>query len=308
VAADDRASIEGQRILVIGPLSSVGAPVVAALAAHNEVWGASRFRRGRGVDRMEAVGAHAVSFDLADPDVTVLPDDVDYVVNFAVSHAPDFPTALATNAENLGLVMDRVRRAKAFLHCSSTGVYQPNGDHPMAETDPLGDNHRVLLTTYSISKIAAEVVARLACRQHGLPTVIARLNVPYGPGTGLPAMHLECILTDTPIGVRAEPTVYNPIHTDDIIRHVPALLAAADVPAPTVNWAGPDTVQVEDWCAYLGDLVGRPPVFTEDATALGSVAVDTTLMEEVIGPARVRWRDGMRAMVAEMHPELSLRT
>ncbi|MGH9095635.1 MAG: NAD-dependent epimerase/dehydratase family protein, partial [Acidimicrobiales bacterium] len=298
MAVDDRPSaavpvLRDQRILVLGPMSSVGGPVVRALAADNQVWGASRFRRDRGIADLEAQGVHPVRVDLADPDLDALPAEIDFVVNFAVSHAPDFATALASNAENLGLVMERARGAKAFLHCSSTGVYQPNGEHPMAETDPLGDNHRVLLPTYSISKIAAEVVARLACRQHQLPTVIARLNVPYGPGVGLPAMHLECILTDTPVGVRPERTVYNPIHIDDIVRQVPALLAAADVPAPTVNWAGPDTVSVEEWCAYLGGLVGREGILAEDPTALGSVAVDTTLMDELIGAARVRWQDGM---------------
>ena len=56
--------------------------------------------------------------------------------------------------------MQHCRTRPAFLHCSSTAVYQPAGPHPLAETDPLGDNHRVMMPTYSIAKIAAEVVAR----------------------------------------------------------------------------------------------------------------------------------------------------
>jgi len=188
--------------------------------------------------------------------------------------------------------------AKAFLHCSSTGVYQPNGQHPMRESDPLGDNHRVLLPTYSISKIAAEVVARLSARLHGLPTVIARLNVPYGDCIAWPSIHLECILAGQPIQVLpGEESVYSPIHSDDIIRQIPLLLGIADVPAPTVNWAGPDVVSVQEWCRYIGKLVGKEPVFEETTMALPSVAVDVSLMNELIGPSLVSWQDGMRRMV-----------
>jgi hypothetical protein len=63
------------------------------------------------------------------------------------------------------------------------------------------------------------------------------------------------------------------------------LLAVASVPATTVNWAGPDEVSIEDWCAYLGRLVGIEPTFTTTADALESVATDTTLMHQLIGPA-----------------------
>jgi nucleoside-diphosphate-sugar epimerase len=248
-----------------------------------------------------------VVVDLSDPDLSVLPADVDYVINLAVTHAPDFATALAANAESLGLVMSHFRDVKAFLHCSSTGVYAPNGQHPMRESDPLGDNHRVLLPTYSISKIAAESVARLSARLYQLPTVIARLNVPYGDCLAWPSMHLECILAGSPIQVLpGEPSVYSPIHSDDIIRQIPLLLGAATVPAVTVNWAGPDVVSVQDWCGYLGELVGREPVIEETELALPSVAVDVSFMQELIGRSLVGWKDGFRRMVESSHPEIAI--
>jgi nucleoside-diphosphate-sugar epimerase len=290
--------LKGKNILVVGATGMVATPIVRSLAKDNDVWGAARFRDARAREQLEAEGVHTVTLDLADPDFSQVPDRLDYVVNLAVTHAPDFASALASNAENLGLLMARCRDAKAFLHGSSTGVYQPNGQHPMRETDPLGDNHRVLLPTYSISKIAAEVVARLSARLHGLPTVIARLNVPYGECIAWPSIHLECILADQPIQVLpGEESVYSPIHSDDIIRQIPLLLGIADVPAPTVNWAGPDVVSVQEWCRYIGKLVGKEPVFEETAMALPSVAVDVTRMNELIGPSLVHWQDGIRRMV-----------
>jgi nucleoside-diphosphate-sugar epimerase len=298
------AELQGKRILVVGATGMVAAPVVRHLANKNEVWGAARFRNRKAQAELEAQGVRTAVLDLADPDFSGLPRDVDYVINLSVTHAPDFSSALGSNAENLGLLMAHYREAGAFLHCSSTGVYQPNGSHPMREDDPLGDNHRVLLPTYSISKIAAEVVARLSSRLYGLPTIIPRLNVPYGDAIAWPSMHLEAILAGQPIQVLpGEETVYSPIHSDDIIRQIPLLLDAAAVPAVTVNWAGPDVVSVQEWCRYIGGLVGAEPVFEETSFALPSVAVDVTNMEKLIGPAQVRWQDGMRRMVETSHPE-----
>ncbi|HUE60329.1 MAG TPA: NAD(P)-dependent oxidoreductase [Acidimicrobiales bacterium] len=298
------AELNGKRILVVGATGMVASPVVRHLATGNEVWGAARFRNRKARAELEEHGVKTVMLDLADPDFSDLPKDVDYVINLSVSHAPDFSSALASNAENLGLLMAHYKDVTAFLHCSSTGVYQPNGSHPMKEEDPLGDNHRPLLTTYSISKIAAEAVARMSARLHGVPTIIPRLNVPYGEAVAWPSMHLEAILAGHPIQVLpGEETVYSPIHSDDIIRQIPLLLEAASVPAVTVNWAGPDVVSVQEWCRYLGSLVGAEPVFEETTAALPSVAIDVSFMDKLIGPAKVRWQDGMRRMVEASHPE-----
>jgi len=97
---------------------------------------------------------------------------------------------------------------------------------------------------------------------------------------------------------------YNPIHEDDIIAMVPKLLDAASVPATTVNWGGDATVSLQDWCRYLGGLIGREPVFVESDQALAGVPVDLTRMHELIGSTSVDWHDGMRRMVSTFHPEL----
>ena len=100
------------------------------------------------------------------------------------------------------------------------------------------------------------------------------------------------------------PARYNPIHEDDIIATVPKLLEVASVPAVTVNWAGDQTVSLQEWCEYLGSLVGREPAFIQDPRALRGGSSDLTRMRELIGGTAVDWRDGMRAMAAKFHPEL----
>jgi nucleoside-diphosphate-sugar epimerase len=298
--------LRGKRIVVTGPTGQWAKPTTLALAAENEVFGLARFGDASARAELEAAGVTCLAVDLADPDLSAVPTDVDVLMNFAVAKTKSFDHDLAANAESVGLLVQHCAGASAFLHCSSTGVYQPNGRHPFAETDPLGDNHRVLgfMPTYSISKIAAEAVARTAARQFGVPTTIARLNVPYGDAGGWPWLHLEQILAGQPISVHPDaPSVFNPIHEDDILASLGPLLDAASVPATIVNWGGSEAVSVEEWSAYLGELVGRPVSFSHSDRELESVTIDRTRQDELVGPTTVHWRDGFRRMVEAFHPE-----
>jgi nucleoside-diphosphate-sugar epimerase len=208
--------------------------------------------------------------NLAAGDFSELPTDFDYVLNLAVAKSGNWDIDLRANAESVGLLMAHCRSVKGFLHCSSTAVYDPPDDEPRTERAALGDNHKPMFPTYSISKIAAEVVARTTARVLGVPTIIARLNLPYGDNGGWPYFHMEMMLAGMPIPVPpGGPARYNPIHEHDIIATIPKLLAAASVPATTVNWAGGQTVSLQEWCAYLGSLIGREPVFEESVPSSG---------------------------------------
>ena len=111
-------------------------------------------------------------------------------------------------------------------------MYDSPDDQPRTERAALGDNHKLLFPTYSISKIAGEAVARCTARILRVPTTIARLNVPYCDNGGWPYYHMEMMLASIPIPVPpGGPARYNPIHEDDIIATVPKLLEIASVPA-----------------------------------------------------------------------------
>jgi nucleoside-diphosphate-sugar epimerase len=291
--------MEDMRILVTGPTSSVGLPVSLALAARNEVTGIARFGNAAARERLEAAGVRCINVDFATSDFSEIEDEYDYVCNFAIARGgdADWDRDLAANGESVGLLMARCRSARAFLHCSSTAVYQPAGAHPLVETDPLGDNHRVMFATYSIAKIAAEVVARTGARQFGIPTTIARLNVPYGDKGGWPWFHLKMMEAGMAIPIHPDrPNFFNPIHWDDIIDQVPKLLEAATVPATIVNWAGAQA-SLEEWCELTAELAGFEAKFEESEHTIGGVTTDNTRMHELIGPATIDWCTGIARMV-----------
>jgi UDP-glucuronate 4-epimerase len=300
-------ALEGTTIVMTGATGQVGLPVAKALAPGNQVLAAARFKKPELRAELEEAGVRCIPVDLLEGDFGQLPHDPDYLLDFAVAKTRNWDKALGANAEGLGLLMAHCREAKAFLHCSSTGIYQPNGRHPFTESDPLGDNHRVLpyLETYSITKIAAEAVARLGARVWDLPTTIARLNVPYGANGGLPAIHLDMMRSGMAIPVHEDaPSVYNPIHEDDIVAHIPRLLDIASVPATTLNWGGDEAVSIEEWCEYLSELTGLKAELEPTAEALQSVTIDLTRQRELIGSTEIGWRDGIRRMVEERYPEL----
>jgi UDP-glucuronate 4-epimerase len=295
----------GRRILITGATGQVALPVARALAPDNEVFAMARFRDTVSRDELESVGAKCITVDLAKLDLAPVPPDVDLVLHFAVVKSGRWDVDIRANAEATGLLMAHCGSASAFLHCSSTGVYEPAGHHPLRETDPLGDNHRAIMPTYSISKIAAEAVVRTECRQLGLPTTIARLNVPYGDNGGWPDWHLELILNDVPVSVYPNrPNVFNPIHERDIIRMLPALVDAASVPATIVNLGGDEQVSIEDWCAFMGELIGKSVRFDETEHTIDSVTTDNTKRREIAGATTVSWREGFERMVRRRHPEL----
>jgi UDP-glucuronate 4-epimerase len=300
--------LKGERLLVTGATGQVALPVTLALARDNNVTGLARFRDPDARAQLEQAGVRCVEVDIARDDLSAVPDDFDVVLNLAVVKSGRFDLDLTANAEAAGLLMARCRSARAFLHCSSTGVYAPAGHRRLVETDALGDNHRAIMPTYSIAKIAAEAVVRTGARQWQLPTTIARLNVPYGDNGGWPAFHLAQIVAGDPVALHPErPNQFNPIHEDDLIAMIPGLLAIASVPATIVNWAGAESVSIEEWCEYMAGLVGKDASFVVTDRTIASVTTDNTRLHELVGTTRVGWRDGMARMVAARHPE-SLRS
>lgn len=301
-------ALSGHRILVTGPAGQIAFPLAAALARDNEVWGIARFGDAAARERCERAGIHTRVVDLAAPDWGDLPAAFDYLLHLAAVIPPgwDFDASMRVNAEGTGNLMRRFRTAKACLVMSTCGVYLPAADplQPIVESDPLGGSHQPYAPTYCVSKIAQEAVAKFAAAAYGLPTTIARMNAAYGANGGLPAILLEMILAGQPIPwFHGRPPVLSPIHEEDILAHVPGLLAAASVPATITNWGGDEPVDMREMALYLGELTGRNVRLVESPEGIQQSLLDATRRRALAGPCTVPWKEGVRRMVAARHPE-----
>ena len=67
---------------------------------------------------------------------------------------------------------------------------------------------------------------------------------------------------------------------------------------------GQEHVSIEEWCGYLGELIGVEPKFDFTENTIPPLALDPTLMHEKLGATRVAWRDGIRRMLEARNPEL----
>jgi nucleoside-diphosphate-sugar epimerase len=248
-----------------------------------------------------------VTIDLETARLGEVPDHLDYVIHMAVSKERDFDRALAANAEGTAFLIEKVAGAKAFFHCSSCGVYEPNRLVPHVETDPLGDNHRPMgfLPTYSISKIAAESSAKYAAKRFGVPTVIARLDVPYGPTHGWPKIMLQLAQAGIPTVVHPDgPNLHNFLHDDDIISSLPYLLEQAAVPAPIYNWCSPEQVSIEDWTVELTRLTGVEIPLQVDTACVPPNPIDPSKLLDLGWTPSVAWKDGFRSLAETSFPDL----
>jgi UDP-glucuronate 4-epimerase len=294
--------LEGEKVLITGATGKIAYPIARALAGANEVWGVARFTDPSRSDRLSSVGVRPLRFDVASDDLTSLPDDFSYVFHAAVATGEgDWPSTVGTNAQASGRLLHHCRRAKGFVYCSTGSIYQYQGQRPLTESDPPGVPLRA---NYSFSKVAGEAVCTWVARHFAIPLTIIRICSTYGPEGGAPADRLEQMLQGRPIRLHPEsPNNYNPIYEDDYVRLGIRAMEVARRPPLVVNWAGSETVSAEEYCTYMGQLVGVEPIFEYDPTAHTPLWPDVTLMHEELGRTTVPWRTGFRRMIEARHPD-----
>ena len=299
-------TLQGSTIVITGVTGQVARPLAMALARDNDVIGAARFTDAAARTNSRPLGSTACRSTSCQGDVSGPPADAEYVLNFAVAKTNDWETDLAANSGGLAYLMEHHRAARAFLHCSSTAVYKPEGHRVFEEDGPLGDNHGVwpFLRTYSICKIAAEGTARWAARA---------IRVADDDRPPLGAVRRRRRLARHP---PAHDAAARPSRSTSTPR------ASTTPCTPTTSWP---------WCPACSlRLRCRPPRSTGAAASrsalrngaptwpsspvprpgsrrrgqtIDSVEIDTTRMHELAGQTSVPWRDGMARMAMALHPD-----
>jgi nucleoside-diphosphate-sugar epimerase len=297
--------LDGEKILITGATGKVAFPIARALAPRNEVWGVARMRDPADRNRLAGAGITPVALDLSTGDFSSLPDDFTYAFHAAVDPGDgDWQQCVRTNAHRSGDLLYHCRAAKGFVYCSTGSIYAYQGHRPLTEADGPGVPLRA---NYSFSKVAGEALCMWVAQHFGIPLTIIRICSTYGPLGGAPADRLDMILQGRPIRLHPDrPNNYNPIYEDDYVELGIRAMEAAHTPPVVVNWAGSETVSIEDYCTYLGELVGIEPVFEYTPEAHTPLWPDVNSMHELLGRTAVPWREGMRRMIEARHPELVL--
>ncbi len=298
--------LDGEKILFTGASGKIAFPIARTLAGRNEVWGAARLNDRAQWDRLRAAGIRPVHLDMSSDDFSALPEDFTYVFHAAVNTGgfDDWLRTLEINAQNSGQLLYHCRAARGFVYCSTGSIYKYQGHRPLKESDPPGVPQTA---NYSFSKVAGEAVVTWVAKHFKVPLTIIRIVSTYGPEGGAINERVNAILEGRPIKLYPDsPNNFSPIHEDDYVQLGIRAMEAARVPPLVVNWGGSETVSIEEYCTYIGGLVGAQPKFEYTESAHTPMCVDVTLMHEVLGETQVHWRDGMRRMIEATHPELTL--
>ena len=292
-------------MLVTGATGRIGFPIARSLAETHEVYGMARCRNAGDAARLHGAGITPLVGDVADVDPGALPDGLTHVFHAAAlvgaEARTDWQRCFEVNAQAAGRLVAACRGVRGFVYCSTGSAYAYQGQRPLREDDPPG----VHLGNYSLSKIAGEAVVRFAASDRGVPLSIIRIFSTYGPEGGAPVDRLRRILDGKSVVLNPDtPNNYNPVYEDDYVRLGIRALEVASHDPVVVNWAGSETVSAEEYCAYLGELVGRPVRIRYDDAAPWPLWPDVTKMHEILGRTEVPWQEGMRRIAGAFAREL----
>ncbi|AXL93527.1 dehydratase [Streptomyces sp. CB09001] len=300
--------MHGKRILVTGGTGQVARPVAEALARDNEVWCLGRFGDPAARQALEAAGARTVVWDMGDGALPDLPRDFTHVLHSAVHRGDgrDFERTARVNTVGTARLMTHCAGAEGFLYVSSGVVYhRDEPTHRYREDDPLG-GAVPWLPTYPVAKLSAEGVVRGLSEALGLPSVIARLNIAYGPygHGGVPMILFRRMHEGKPAPVPHRGQNYcNLLHTDDVVRQVPLLWQVAQTPARVVNWGGDEEVGVTDLLEYMSALTGVPLRLERSDYSRETAVFDHEVRRGLIGDCTVGWKSGIARTLGELFEE-----
>ncbi len=287
--------LSGKRVLVTGASGLVALPVAVELAKNNEVFAVARWSDPEQKKLVETQGAQAVTFDLANEDMSALPKNIDVVINYAVLPPTYKNMAYDVNTGGTGRLARLYRDAEAFVQGSTGSLYEYQGERPLREDDPYGLHSGG--ENYAASKIGAEYLMKHLSIDYNLPVTLIRIFSFYGPRGGGMTQRIDQVARGEPVsvypGVR---NVHTPLYEDDYVEKTIGCATIAKVGAEVVNVGGSESCTTQEYCIMAGEILGKEPIFAENGGSW-PIWADTTKMEKLLGPSKVSVREGVRRVL-----------
>jgi UDP-glucuronate 4-epimerase len=292
--------LEKQRILITGASGLFGRPLAHALHPRNTVYALARYSDPAVKAEFEKAGMKVIAADLKTLDPNTLPE-VDYVVHAGAILAStgsekNREETFEINVQATGRLMRRYAKVKGFLYCGSGSCYAYQGQRPLKESDPFGLHNGI--ETYAASKIAAESLVAFLCKDQNTPATIIRIFTMYADNAGTITRRVDMVAEGKTVPVYPDGENHmNPLYVADGVRMCEKALTLAAVPATIVNFAGSETMSVQQFCSYAGELVGKEAKFREDPKAYYPIWPDVTRMHELLGRCEFGVKDGVRRIL-----------
>ncbi|WP_138993372.1 NAD(P)-dependent oxidoreductase [Larkinella sp. C7] len=296
----DLYELEGD-ILILGVGGKMG-PSLARLARQaieqagiqKRVIGVSRFSDRQLQGELEADGIETISADLLnESDLAALPSvkNVLYLAGTKFGTTGKEAFTWAMNAYLPGRVAEKYRNSRIVAF--STGNVYPftpvtsGGATEETTPEPVGE--------YGQSCLGRERIFQYFADKNNTPTLIYRLNYAIDLRYGVLLEIAKSVIAEKPINLAMGNA--NVIWQGDANEIALRALRHCNVPAKILNVTGPETVSIQWLAQEYGRMLGKAPVFVNEAqpTALLS---NSSQANKLFGYPRVTLRQMMELTVA----------
>ena len=302
------------KVVVTGTAGFIGSHLAERLLADgHEVTGVDCFTdyyaRALKERNLEPLRAHRafrlVEARLQDADLAPIVDGADHVYHLAAqagvraswgrefSHYTEHNVLATQRLLEAALAHGRPR----VVYASSSSVYGDAPELPLREDGPCAP-----VSPYGVTKLAAEHLARLYHRNHGLPTVSLRFFTVYGPRQR-PDMAFNRFLRAArdggPVTVFGDGLQTRDFTFVDDAVEANLLAATRGVPGGVYNIGGGSRVTVNEVLRMISRVTGREPVVDRQSTQKGDMRhtfADTSRAKAELGfTPRVGLEEGLTA-------------
>lgn len=203
-------------------------------------------------------------------------------------------------------------RAIPVVYASSAAVYGDNPDQPLAE-----DAATRPLSAYGADKLGCELHARVASLIHGVPTAGMRFFNVYGPRQDPRSPYSGVIsIFAGRLAAGIAPTIFGDggqtrdfVYVADVVSHLRAAMARADLAAPVWNVATGRAVTIDELWTTMAATRGSTLAAAHGPAREGDIRHslgDPSRAKAALGvAASTRLADGLAATLSALQPAMS---
>ncbi len=252
--------LDGARALVTGGTGFIGRHMVAALAANGAKVAILSRNVGPGSDGTIVYAGDLRNVAFVEKAVgEFAPDIIFHLATFKQRSAriEDFVTATETNVLGSLHLLAAAANCKTLRTIVVMGTAEEYGRNPA----PFHESMRELpVSAYSYSKQSLTHLCEVLHYLHGLPAVVLRPTIAYGPGQSadmfLPAL-IESLLKDAPFPMTAGEQTRDFVYASDVVDA--ALLAATrpGVAGRVLNVGSGEVVTIAQLARKVAAMMGK---------------------------------------------------
>ena len=295
---NDLLVLKNKEVLVTGGCGFIGSEIVKQLSQIGaNVTIIDNLSSGKEKYIQGLSNVKLITADLLDDDaIESIVKDKEYVINnAALPFIPDsyyipkkFFDVNVNATISLALAVIKEKKAKRFVHISSSEIYGT------ARYTPMDENHQTTpQSTYAVSKLAGERVVFTMYKEHNLPAVIIRPFNSFGPNITQPYIIPEIIRQMEKSDVIKLGNVNakrDLTYVTDTARGIILSLVKEGVIGEVINIGSQRSYSIKDLVSLISEIMGKKVSIKVDPSRFRPYDVDTLVCDYERATKLLGWK------------------